>query len=119
MNDKYYPIPNSDYHLELSIAYHAGGQSINGNPDPKGIYLHIDVVQLETNCVRRGIYHSLVPGMKTGKITLLKLNRKNQRKLDLLQDNMPFDEIAELWLAERYNLALDLIYSSAAQILKG
>ncbi len=109
----YYKI-DDQYDLELGLTYQLGGQNFGTmKHEARGIYLHIDVVELSEGCVKRQLFGSLDGHTKSGKILLKELKRKSQKQLTNMLTRLDLDAISTLWINGKYELAFNLIKEQA------
>ena len=117
---KYYQL-HDEFELEVETQYQLGGLNyFNGNQERRGIYLSFDVVTREPHCTTRQLFGALDgSNTKTGKILMLELKRKSQKKQDKIDAEFDFDKAADLWIKKDYHAVFDMVKNDVEEILNG
>jgi hypothetical protein len=116
---KDYRIPETENgYLELKVYYSLGGMNyFNGKSEQRGIWFMATTVQKEGNWRSfRGFGDITGKNIENGKICLIPLKRKSQKKLEAVANAMPWDEVAKLWLKGEYPAALKLVEGAAEKV---
>ena len=114
MCKKYYKIDDTN-ELKLNLDYSLGGTNYaTMKPERRGYYLYISTVQRDAMWETTTIFSDISGNnIKTGKILVLEVKRKSQKKYAYLCDTIDFDFIAKEWLSMHYNNVFNYLEEAA------
>ncbi|RLF27031.1 MAG: hypothetical protein DRN14_05905 [Thermoplasmata archaeon] len=91
--------------LDIKLAYDKSGDISN-----RGIYMYIKTKIVKDGMETYEIFDDITGNdIQNSKIFVKPLKRKNQKQFDIVDDKLNFEQIAKLWIAKDYVLALELI----------